>query len=467
MSFGNPIAKIRKMKKAGLGLLRISIITGLCGICLASARAQNDDTAAMKRINPRLGLPLRIDNERVAANGIRRLDGKHILLYTDVRDRGEIDELVAVFDQAVNQWCQYFSVEPNRAESWRMRCFLIEDRSRFKAAGLTPDDLPDFLAGYQRGHEIWIYLQLGNYYTRHLLLHEGTHAFMDWFLNGLGSAWYAEGIAELIGLHRWENGSLQLNYELRDRNEAEYWGRIKIIRREYGEGITMSLDDVLNIPQTDFREVRSYAWAWAACEFLAHHQNSQQVFATLFQTVNQPSNQFNATLKKSLQADWQILNRDWFLYISEMEYGYDIRKGRLFSATPIKTDDGKSQFQIRADHAWQATSFRVKPGDRLRITCSSRFQVGKTDQPWPCEANGVTLEYYQGRPLGLLLAGVLGSADDSTKDGIAGLLKPFAVGQDSIIEISADGVLCLRINESPARMHDNQGVLEVVVEKLE
>ena len=87
-----------------------------------------------------------------------------------------------------------------------------------------PEDLPDFLAGYQRGHEIWIYLQPGDYYTRHLLLHEGTHAFMGWFLNGFGSPWYSEGMAELLAINQWQDGKLQLHYQLRDRQRSGVLG---------------------------------------------------------------------------------------------------------------------------------------------------------------------------------------------------------------------------------------------------
>ena len=43
------------------------------------------------------------DAERVVANGIRRLEGKHIDLYTDLRNRPDIDELVEVFDAAALQ----------------------------------------------------------------------------------------------------------------------------------------------------------------------------------------------------------------------------------------------------------------------------------------------------------------------------------------------------------------------------
>ena len=445
------------------------------------AVAQDQQLAAMKRINPRLVQqypPALMDDEVLAANGIQKIAGQHLILYTDVRDRSDVDELTVVFDQAVNQWCQYFSIDPRRAAAWQMRAFVIQDRSRFRKTGLMPADLPDFLAGYQRGSEMWVYLQPGNYYTRHLLLHEGTHAFMDWFLDGFGSPWYSEGMAELLSLNRWDGERVQLNHHVNDRSESEYWGRVKVLRTSAEQGELPSLDDVLQTPNSAFRKVESYAWAWAVCEFFDQHTLSKKAFSELDQRVRQPGFPFNQALRQSLKKQWPSLQRDWFLFVDEVDYGYDAGKSRLISARPLESPNGLDAVEIRADHGWQRTTIAVNAGDQVRIRASGRFQVGETkldDQttiPWPCEANGITLEYYRGRPLGILLAGTFDSvlADSADpqviKQAIAGLISPIKVGNDSVIQVATDGILCLRVNDSPSRMQDNSGVLEVSIEKL-
>ena len=120
----------------------------------------------------------RIDEERVAAAGIRKLTGKHLTLYTDLPAAPAIEELPLVFDAAIPQWSEYFVVDASVAESWQQVGYLMQDKARFVAAGLLPNDLPAFLHGYQRGSELWLYEQPSDYYRRHLLLHEGTHGFM-------------------------------------------------------------------------------------------------------------------------------------------------------------------------------------------------------------------------------------------------------------------------------------------------
>jgi len=436
----------------------------------------------MRAINPAQPAAMPINEERVAAAGIRKIKSKHLTLYTDVRDRADIDELPTVFDAAVPQWCRLFSIDPARAEPWRMHAFVIEEAERFRAAGLIPADLPDFPAGYQRGHEMWVYLQPGNFYTRHLLLHEGTHGVMAWFLNGMGSPWYTEGMAELVGLHRWDPSGqtltekLQLQYRVRDRSECDHWGRVKILREDWAAGKVYSLDEALRFPGISFRDVKSYAWAWAACEFLSGHELSKKTFAEMIEHVRLPAAQFDAKIRQPLAREWPQLERDWQLFLSEMDYGYQVQRGQLTQAEQTVTTGAKLTVTIRADFGWQTVELAVKQGQQFRVQSTSQYVVGKTgEQLWRCEPNGITLEYYRGQPLGMLLAGVVGDVAELRADGkrasekidVAGLLRPHLVGRDSIIEIEHDGKLCLRINESPAKLDDNQGVLEVTIEKLE
>ncbi|HEY2146533.1 MAG TPA: hypothetical protein VGH32_01265 [Pirellulales bacterium] len=88
--------------------------------------------------------PRPIDESRIRAAGIRKLESKRLTLYTDVPASPAVDELPAVFDQAFPQWCAYFGVETGTHASWRMTGYLITERLRFEAAWLIPADLPEF-----------------------------------------------------------------------------------------------------------------------------------------------------------------------------------------------------------------------------------------------------------------------------------------------------------------------------------
>lgn len=453
--------------------------TSLLFASAAQAQPAPYPLEAMQRINPRIGRPFEIEWPLAEANGIRVWDSENLVLLTDATAREDIRDLPTVFQMAIPQWCEQFSIDMTRAKSWKMRAYVIENDLRFRRAGLMPETLPPFPAGYQTGPDMWVYAQPGDYYSRHLLLHEGTHAFMEWFLDGWGSPWYSEGMAEKIALHYWEKTAensprLKLNAKITDKLQVPYWGRVNLIRLDLENRHGLSLDQVLSLPTNAFRDVRHYAWAWAACEFLSQHPLSCEAFIRFQNHVAQGSANFDAHVTEALQPHRTQLNRDWELFVREIDFGVDVSKTMLLNAQlGSKTTEATELgcFLIESDHAWQATSIEVKQNDRLRIRCDSRYQVGATNRdnqtlPWIATANGITLEYYRGKPLGMLLAGIAELNAPAPKAQVDGLSNFIAVGANGVVTCDRDGILCLRINDSPAKMDDNRGALEVRVRKV-
>src|SRR5687767_6496276 len=62
----------------------------------------------------------RLDEGRIRAAGIRRLEGKHITLFTDLPAAKEVDELPRAFDAAVPLWCGYFGIDPAKTAEWKL-----------------------------------------------------------------------------------------------------------------------------------------------------------------------------------------------------------------------------------------------------------------------------------------------------------------------------------------------------------
>ena len=205
-----------------------------------------------------------VDERRAAQVGIRRVDGRHLRLYTDLPQRDAIDGLGNVFDAAVPQWAEYFGIPVARVANWRVQAFLIEDRAKFAALGLLPEANRNFAHGYCQGGELWLIEQASDYYRRHLLLHEGTHAFMYAFLGDKAQGWYMEGMAELLGTHHWHKGELSLRHFPASREQSPLWGRIKLIR----EAKPLSLNSVVSFRTGRALSTDQYAWCWALCKFL-------------------------------------------------------------------------------------------------------------------------------------------------------------------------------------------------------
>jgi hypothetical protein len=222
-----------------------------------------------------------VDEERVLAAGLRKLSGRHLVLYTDLPMNSALDELPAVFDAAVPLWYAYFGVPAEKVETWQVVGSVMKHKERFARAGLFPESLPDFPNGYSAGSQLWLYDQPSDYYRRHLLLHEGTHAFMLRWLGGAGPPWYMEGMAELLATHAWKDGRLQLGIMPRDKQEVPYWGRVKIVKDETAAGRAMSLIDIMRYDAHAHVKVEAYGWCWAAAAFLHAHPLTKVAFQEL------------------------------------------------------------------------------------------------------------------------------------------------------------------------------------------
>jgi hypothetical protein len=406
---------------------------------------------------------LRIDDSQAAAAGIRKLAGKHLALYTDVLPGPEIDDLTAAFDAAVPLWCQYFEIPAERAADWRLTGFLMQEKNRFVGAGMLPADLPPFPNGYQRGKCLWVYNQAEGYYRRHLLLHEGTHAFMDHFLGALGPPWYAEGMAELLGTHRWQDGQLTLGYVPKDKTETPGWGRVKIIKDEAAAGRGLMPAAIMDYGPTAHRRNEPYGWCWGLATFLDAHPRCQAAFRQLRGMVRKP--ELTDWFRQQLQADWPDINEEWQLFVMNLDYGYDVGREAIMRKNVQPLPPEGATTTITVDRGWQSTGIRLEAGATYRLAAKGRYQIGKSSGVWWCEPGGITLHYNQGRPLGLLL----GAVRDDTQPlaGLTPLARPEVVGLETTLTVRTPGTLYLKINESAAGLSDNAGQIEIRIARTE
>jgi len=429
---------------------------------------------AAGQVDSRVSTPKPVDHARARRAGIRKLVGQHLILVTDLPSDAEVDRLPEVFDQAVPQWAKYFGLDQNRTHDWQAQAYLIKDRERFDAMGLMPAGHDAFVHGISLGWELWLYDQPTPYYRRHLLLHEGTHVFMATLLGGCGPGWYMEGMAELLATHRLDEqtGRLTLRTMPRTRQEVPMLGRIKLIADAREAERALGLPAVLEIDNRRQLGNESYAWSWAAARFLDSHPRYRERFRRLPEHVLDPN--FNQIVRRTYAADWKELLAEWQAYASTLEHGYDFERMAIDfeRGTPIEPNAGRQRVTIAADRGWQSSRVWLDAGRSYRVTASGRYQIAAEEsdgvqRPWPSEPGGVTIEYHEGLPLGMLL-GAIERGAEGKKTGAAtagGFASPFAIGLDRTLTPEESGTLYLRVNDSGGRLDDNRGDLTVVIEE--
>jgi hypothetical protein len=404
-------------------------------------------------------------DSRVASSGIRKLSSRHLLLYTDLAPSAEIEKLPAVFDQAVPQWAEYFGIDPAKTSAWQARAFLIGQRRRFDALGLMPAGNDQFVNGISMGSQLWLYDQPTPYYRRHLMLHEGTHAFMVSFLGGCGPGWYMEGTAELMATHRLDEKTdkLMLRVMPQSRTEVPMLGRIKLIRDAVAAGRPLAFPAVMQIDNRQQLGNESYAWTWAAAKFLDAHPRYRVRFRKLRDHVLDA--RFNSIVEREYKSDWPDLTAEWQAFVATLDHGYDFERMAIDFSRGKPLAGKAARATIQADRGWQSSGAWLEGGKSYRASAVGRYQIAVDQkdgalQPWPCEPGGVTVEYHDGRPLGMLLGAIV-DLGNSAHEAFA---APIGIGLQTAIKPAASGTLYLRVNDSSAALHDNRGTLTVSIE---
>ncbi len=390
---------------------------------------------------------------------LRYLSGKHLELITDLPPREDVDDLPAVFDAAVVLWAKYFELPDPQFQSFRPRAFLMKDPQRFRRAGFLPSDLPPFPTGFYRDGRIWLYEQPVAYYRRHLLLHEGVHAFCEELLGGSGSPWYSEGIAEYLALHRWLDNRLQVGINPVAPDEVPFWGRIKLLRQAATSGKPLRLPEVMQFGADAHRQLEPYAWSWAAVFFFENHPAYREPFALCRQHLADRSPAFSQQLVSRYGSNWSHVQLEWYVFIHELEFGYDLSRASLQFEPPRSENAASFSVTLRADQGWLITGIHLEKEQPVQFSARGRYQLAQQPSIWWCEPQGITLHYYRGKPLGALLAAIVPDQDPTT------MSRPVLVGKGLIWRPEHSGRLCLKINDSPALLADNAGQLQIVVHK--
>jgi len=393
--------------------------------------------------------------------GLAMIQGKHIDIITDMPLSDELRELTKVFDAAMPQWCRVFDIPLGATEDWHVECFVMLDRQRFKSAGFLPESISHFTYGFQLGDRLWVTEQASPYYRRHLMLHEGTHWIMARKYGREAPPWLMEGMAEWLGTHGWDGAQLSLGIIPASREAVPYWGRTKLIQEQLADGVAPSLETILRYSNTAHQQQEAYAWSWAAVIFLQSHPTTAPTFAKLLGQPLLGRDDANRWLFKQLSRDWPRLRQEWSAVLGDLDYGFTPQAGMLSVSPQPQPLGGGHTLNVEAARAWQASGIYVEAGRQISIESTGEFVVARHPKPWRSTADGVSLEYYRGQPLGKLMLTVVAPMPQEPDFSPPLVLIP--IGASARITVPRSGELQFRINEATGHLADNSGALTVTI----
>ena len=411
-------------------------------------------------------------------SGLRVLAGDHLTLVTDrpARAGDGVEDLPAVFDAGWSAWCDHYGLDAQEHHGWRAFGCLIIDRERFRRAGLLPDAISDFANGHCHADRFWLADQSNPDYRRHLLLHEGVHAF-TLTLRGLDTpTWYTEGIAEYLATHRLDasaggrGGFVPTPIPLRS-GDVEQLGRIERIRAMRAGGECPGLSDVFAAAGADHRDLSAYASSWAAVAMLAQHPHHARVFAAAERGPLDAH--FTRRLQESPGWNAPQADRDFDAFTDEVDYGYDLSRSAI-DWSPGRPLDMERSIAVEGDRGWQHSGWSLTRGRGYICKAAGRCVIGvvpdatgtaaRGQRQLESTADGISLRWYRGRPLGKLL--VAQWVEETPERGRPRFVV-LAEGTQGRFTAATDGPLYCKINEPPGELADNEGRLDVVVTPAE
>jgi hypothetical protein len=220
------------------------------------------------------------------------------------------------------------------------------------------------------------------------------------------------------------------------------------------------LGEVFDFPPAAYLQVEAYGWSWAAAWLLEHHPRYHDRFHEMIRHVAERD--FPTQVEWLLAPDWQQLSEEWQVMIVNMEYGYDVPRSTIDFTPGRPLPSPGAQVTVAADHGWQNAGLRLEAGRSYRLTAAGRYAVAQQPKTWWCEPNGVTIRYFRGQPLGILLAAV--RPDAPPPGSASALLHPSVIGLSAQLTPPQSGTLYLKINDSPAELSDNSGTLSVKIQ---
>lgn len=399
--------------------------------------------------------------------GLRVFEGRHLTLITDRPDRpGDgVADLPRLFDDAVAAWCRHYRLDLRRSAGWRSVGCIVVDRERFREAGLLPTDgsVPDFVNGFCLGDTFWLNDQSSPAYRRHLLLHEGVHAFALTRLGAATPTWYAEGIAEYLATHRLEPVGESLG-PAADRcvvtpiparkEDVEQLGRIERLQEDRQAGRLPRLDDVFALEPRPHRPLGDYAACWAAVALLAGHPRHREAFRAA------ERGPLDGDLTTRLRAvpgwDETAAGRDFAAFLDDLDYGLEIDR-MVIDWSPGRPLAARASCAVAADRGWQHTGVSAAAGRSLSFAATGRARLGEVEGGRiESEPDGISLGWYRGRPIGRLLVAQWVEPGDRP-----GAFRILAEGAGGSFTTAVTGPLYVRLNERPGDLADNAGGFSV------
>lgn len=214
---------------------------------------------------------------------------------------------------------------------------------------------------------------------------------------------------------------------------------------------------------TEFLKNEPYAWSWAICQFFDKHPSYRDRFQQLGRFTSRRA--FQQAFQERFGNELATIDTEWRLFVASLDDGYDIARAAIdFKIGQRLTATANTrEAEVSADRGWQSSEVMVEKGRTYSITAGGRITLADKPKPWVSEPQGITFRYFNGQPLGRVLACI--HANDAS--GVGSMLRTIPVGRFAKFTAPTTGTLYLRANDSWNDLTNNRGKFTVTISAAE
>jgi hypothetical protein len=147
------------------------------------------------------------------------------------------------------------------------------------------------------------------------------------------------------------------------------------------------------------------------------------------------------------------MNIEWLLFVSSIIEGYDLP----LAAVEFSPSGSDSQSSISAHKGWQSTGWQITSGETYHLTATGDVILATDPKPWVSHPNGITLEYFDKKPIGRLTGIIIAPSMNQIPELID-------IGKETTWTANTSGTLFLRINDAWNSLNDNSRRYQVELE---
>lgn len=249
------------------------------------------------------------DKEKLPWDKAQTQETDHYIIKTNL-SKEALNDICYVMECFYNEAKKIFKLVKDPGT--KLKVYVFKDRAEYNANGGQGEGV--FMSSSSGKQIMTFYHPAGS--TTSILLHEGTHQFVNLVCNANMPIWINEGLATYYESSKFEGATLKTNIVNQNR--------LQLIRNLILKKDVPRLEDIINIRQANFA-IYEYAHTWSLVYFFMNYNQGQYAdeleayFEALKKKGFENRPQHKQLFENTFKINFEVMEKQWEDYIIKLK----------------------------------------------------------------------------------------------------------------------------------------------------